>query len=618
MLDEAAAQPSAKEFMPALNRRAPWKAWAVVFSYLLVLLIGRYDWARDRRPYSLEGYLASAWLLLLLLPTVFYTMRVLVGRRAATATTAVLALICVFPYDWLGFPGTRFWSDIVAYSDWSNHANTPLPVITWFPAALWQGPVIPHETLVFTLLLAAGAAPLLWVSRGRPTRRWFAHHPAWAVAAVAFLLILLESWLHLSLRAPYSYAMHYAERTPEQRAWIIPSTTGRPQIRIDQVPRPHGWWHIYLFPDYRGAVNRDYIWSRAGEEVFHGVPPLRPSPIMRRLLTPYLASQFTYFFNPYYVYLLLNTAWWLAAVSAGFSLARRLTDIRTAVVFSLLIATGCGFIYFVNQPLSYLSGYAAEIVLIFLFDILLADQSNWRNVWLFGLIYGLGMLVSDLLPLAPLFLLYGLVRRVPLRRSLPAIAIAGCIYVSTLAFLIYVARAPNVLGNFDVLLHPRTDWAHMTLNRFYILCLEFLKRFAMDMFDGFLILPLLPAMLALPFLRQRTLALAIAAMMLPAFFTIAHLEFSGAMFQDWPLAALPRLAYNAYPAVYLLAAIGLVEGCARIFHNHPRLACGIPWVFLLIVFVLNNLDVFGVPATYYQFYFGMNESGLLPFGEPHD
>jgi hypothetical protein len=602
MLGETALQTSPEGAMPARKRPA-WMVWATAFCFLLVLLIGRYSWERDRRAVSMEGYLASAWMLLLLLPTVFYTMRLLVGRRAAMATTAILALICVFPYQWLGFSGTRFWSDTVVYSDWSKHPNSPLPVITWFPAALWQGPTIPHEALAFGLLLAAGAAALLWASRGRLTWGWFARHPAWIVMVIAFLLILLESWLHLSLRAPYSYTMHYAEQV---------------QRSIDPLSKRHRWWHIYLFPDYRGAVNADYGWSRAGEDVFHGVPPIRPSPIMRRLLTPYLASQFTYFFNPYYVYLFLNTAWWLAAAAAGFALARRLTDIQTAVVFSLLIATGCGFIYFINQPMSYLSGYAAEIVLIYLFDILLDDQPGWENVWLFGLVYGLGMLVSDLLPLAPLFIFYGLVRRVHLRRSITAIAIACCIYFSTLAFLIYVARVPNVLGNFDLLLHSTTDLAHMTANRFYVLCLQFLSRFTMDLIHGFLILPLLPALAALAFVRQRKLALVIAAMMLPALCTIADLEFSGALFQDWPLAALPRLAYIAYPAVYLLAAIGLVEGSVRIFRSHPRLARGIPWLFLLVIFVLNNLDVFGVPATYYHFYFGTNESGLPHFSEPHD
>jgi hypothetical protein len=617
MLDEATAQPSATQLTPAQSR-APWKVWAVVFFSLLTLLFGRYSWAKDHRAYSTEGYLASAWMLVLLLPAIFYTVRALAGHHAAIATTALVALICAMPYRWLGFAGTRFWSDAFPYTDWVFVPYAPTPSITWFPAALWGPPVIPHERLVFCLLLTIGAALLLWASRGRLTHRWFGEHSAWTVATIAFLLIVLQSWLHLSLRAPYSYHMYYAEHPPEQKAWIIPSTSGRPQVRIDQVPQPHAWWHLYLFHNYQGAVNRDYGWFRVCEEVFQGVPPDQTTPIVRRLLIPYISSQFVCFFNPYYVSMFFNTAFWLAAVVAGFAVARRLTDARIAVVFALLIATGCGFVFFVNQPMGYLSGYAAEIVLIYLFEALLVAESGQQNVWLFGLVYGLGMLVSDLLPLAPMFLLYGLVRGVPLRRSISAVVIACCIYAATLAFFAYAARVPDVLGNSELLTHPTTALASMTLDRFYILCLEFLNRFAMDLFHAFLILPLLPALLALAFLRQRNLALAIAAMMLPAFLTIAALEFSGIIFMEWPMAALPRFAYGAYPAIYLLAAIGLVQGSARIFQKHPRVARSIPWIFLIAVFALNNLDVFGVPATYYQFYFGMNESGVIPFGEPHD
>jgi hypothetical protein len=41
-----------------------------------------------------------------------------------------------------------------------------------------------------------------------------------------------------------------------------------------------------------------------------------------------------------------------------------------------------------------------------------------------------------------------------------------------------------------------------------------------------------------------------------------------------------------------------------------------PYPFLVAVFVLNNLDVFGAPSIYYHFYFGLNSSGFLPFRNP--
>jgi hypothetical protein len=616
MSDEAAAQLSAKNAM-RLPRRAPWMVWVVTLACLLILLIGRYSWDRDRRAVSMEGYLASAWMLVLLLPAVFYTARRLAGYRAAMGIATAFAVVCALPYRWLGFARMSFWSDIFYYSDWTTDPNAPTPSIAWFPAAFRQGAVIPHEALVFGLLLAAGAATLLWASRGILNRRWFREHPAWGIGAVALVVILLETWLHLSMLAPYSIGQHFAERTPEQKAWIVPSSSGKPEVRIDEFPKPHGWWHVYLFPDYRGAVNRDYGWFRAGEEMFQGVPPDKTSPIMRRALIPYFSSQFVCFFNPYYVCMFINTACWVAAVVAGYGLARRWTDGRTAAIFAMFIATGSGFIYFVNQPMPYLGGYAAEIVLLYLFEILIVGKQGWGNVWLFGLLYGLGLLTTDLLPLAPLFLIYAWARRMSLWRSVASIVIACCVFVSTLAFLAYVARVPYVLGNIDLLTHPTTSLSQMNLDRVYLLCLELFNRFSMDLFHAFLILPIFPALVALGFLREKKLGLIAVALMLPAFLTIAYFEFSGFMFLKWPLAALPRFAYVAYPAIYLLAAMGLVEGGARVFRNYPRIGRSIPWVFLLMVFALNNLDVFGVPATYYDFYFGMNQGGVLPFGEPH-
>jgi hypothetical protein len=191
------------------------------------------------------------------------------------------------------------------------------------------------------------------------------------------------------------------------------------------------------------------------------------------------------------------------------------------------------------------------------------------------------------------------------------------VFIFTLAFWGYVARVPYVLGNVDILTHPATSLAQMNLDRVYLLSLELFNRFSTDLLHAFLILPIFPALVALAFLRERKLGLIVLALMLPAFLSIAYFEFSGIGFWNWQLAALPRFAYVAYPAIYLLAAIGLIDGSARLFRNHPRLGRTIPWIFLIVVFALNNLDVFGVPATYYHFYFGMSQGGGLPFGEPH-
>jgi hypothetical protein len=581
-----------------------------------VLLFGRYDWSADHRRYALEGYLASAWMLALLLPVVFFTMKLLVGRRAAIGVGSILAIVCALPYRWLGFAGTRFWSDRFIYTDWINDPNAPTPSIVWFPAAFKYGAVIPGERLVFGSLAACGVILLVLTARGRLTPKRFAEHPAWSIASIAFVLILAQSWLHLSLRAPYSYQMHYAERKPVQKAWIVYDSSGHPTVNIEQVPRPHGWWHLYLLPGYRGAVNHDYGDFRSGEEVFQGVAPEQSSPIMRRLLTFYLSSQFVCFFNPYYVFLFLNTGFWLAGVLAGFAFVRRLVDVHTAAIFALFIATGCGFIFFVNQPSSYLSGYAAEMIVIYFFQRLVVEETTPASVWLFGTIYCLALLVTDLLPLLAFFPVYAIARGANMKRAIASLALGCAGYAGSLAFLAYVARVPNLQGNLDLLGVSMAELSGATFDKFYILCLEFLNRLAMDMVHGFLILPVFPAMVGMMLVRERRRMLAIAALFLPAICTVALLEFTGAHFQDWPLAALPRLAYIAYPGMYLLAAIGLAEGSRRMFVNHPRIARATPYLFLIAVFVLNNLDVFGAPAIYYHFYFGLNGGGFAPFGNP--
>jgi hypothetical protein len=598
---------------PTAGRHSSDLKWiAAGLPVLLILLIGRYDWSKDRRPYSTRAYWASACLLIQLLPAVYYTIVALTKRRRQAAwITAILLAICTLPYRWLGLAGTAWWSDTVYIDHWWTDPSAAPPTVDWLPS---HSTPIPREFLVFALLLAAGAVGLFWAGRGRLSRQWFKTNPAARIGTIAFLMIAAQSWLHLSMRAPYTYLVHYSERAPEHEARIIYDRSGRPQVQLVDAPRPHGWWHLYLFPDHQGAVHADYEQFRACEELFQGTKADLDSGILRRMLTFYVSSQFVCFFNPYYVFLFLNTACWMAAVMAGYAFARRRFGERAATVFALFIAGGCGFIFFVNQPMSYISGYAAVMVLIYLFDRLIVRQHAAANVWLFGLLFGLGLLVGDLGPMVLFFLAYSIIHRAALWRTLGALAVAGVCYGVTLGFLSRAAGVPGLEGNLSLL----SGWngTGAGLDQFYILCLQFLNRLSMDMIHAFLILPILPAALGLAILRRRRRILTVAALAAPAVGTVAFLHFSQAQFKDWPLAALPRLAYIAYPAVYLLAAIGLTQGVRVLVPRHARLAAAAPWVFLTAVFLVNNIDVLGIPAIYYHFYFGLDTKGLLPFGQP--
>jgi hypothetical protein len=598
-------------------RRGGWgdlKYWAIALPILLLLLAGRYDWGPQRHAVSMRAYLASACILVQVLPAAFYTIARLSGnRRAAFWSTLIVAVICVLPYRWLKIAPSAIWSDQVEYDRWWTGQREP--TIQWLPQALLGPDAIPHEWLVFSILIVCGVAPLMWASRGKPTLEWFREHPAWMVGAMAFILIVVQSGLHLSMRAPYTYLVHYSDRKPDQQLRVTQDADGTPHWKLVDVPRPHGWWHIYLFPDYRGAVHADYDQFRACEELFQGTDADLDSGIIRRLLTFYFSSQFTCFFNPYYVFLFLNTGCWLTAVVAGYVFALRHVDPRSAVLFALFIASGSGFIFFVNQPMCYLSGYATIIILLALFEKLLVSEDANVNIRLFGLLYGLGMLVTDLWMLFPFFLVYGAIRHVRFSRTGAAMILALGFYGMTLAFLAKIAGVPHVLGNTDLLWTAPASSAS-GIDAFYMLCLQSANRFAMDMFHAFIILPVLAALLGLAFLRTRTRILTIAALLIPAAGTVVYLDFSQAMFKEWPLSALPRLAYVAYPAIYLLAAIGLVQGSRKIFKGHPRVASALPWCFLGLVIVVNNIDVLGIPAIYYHFYFGLDVPGLMPFGRP--
>jgi predicted permease len=130
---------------------------------------------------------------------------------------------------------------------------------------------------------------------------------------------------------------------------------------------------------------------------------------------------------------------------------------------------------------------------------------------------------------------------------------------------------------------------------------------------GFVYLPIVAAIVGLAYLREKSLWLVVLAFMIPCVVMIAGLQLADAHFGNWHYAALPRVSYISYPAIYLLAALGLREGCGRLFVRRPRWATVGPYVFLAAVFVLNNIDVLGVPAIYY--YFGCGAHGYLPFGE---
>jgi hypothetical protein len=336
--------------------------WFLSLIVALAVLSGRYDWSAQVAQYSLRGYLSSAYLLVVLIPTAYYTVRKLVPGQSKLALAAAMAIgiVCTLPYQWLGLSAWYYFRDRPTW--W--HLDMPgvaTPEFDWLPGALQRLRSMPHEVLFFLSLGALGLGLALICRRlvcaGEDARRVCQWRYLVLVIGL-FWLILLQTWLHLSVRSPYTYYLPFAR--PEWAA------------RYDY------WFAVYLFPDRQAAVNADYHLFRALEEHFTGNPGDRNLMMLRRALPFYISSQFSYFVSPYYVFLVLNVVLWGLAAWSVYRFVSVLWHQRVAVYAAVLVASGSGFIYFVAQPMSYLAGYASIAIIIYVFESLLPKGPQQR------------------------------------------------------------------------------------------------------------------------------------------------------------------------------------------------------------------------------------------------
>ncbi|HTW94484.1 MAG TPA: hypothetical protein VMD30_06815, partial [Tepidisphaeraceae bacterium] len=292
--------------MVALTRRVV--CWGLLIGLGLVLLHGRFDWRGGPEVFtgSWHGYLTSAFFFAFTFPTFYFTAGLFIANRRIVAwLTAVYALICVMPYHWLGVDRLAIFSNHFS-PVYFSHAGPPAPQLDWLPQSLLHFPAVPWEGWFFGTLLIGAIGLFLVLSGGKP-RRWVSDHPAGAVAFAVFGLILLQTWLHLSMRSPYTYLARF-EVKPDVRNGKV--------IWLD-----HTWHHYYLYPNHQGAVEGDHYVFRACEGLFQGTPGSVNTQQVRRCAVCYWSSQFTFFFNPLYVFLALNMALWLAAAMCGYQFA---------------------------------------------------------------------------------------------------------------------------------------------------------------------------------------------------------------------------------------------------------------------------------------------------------
>ncbi|MCI4624713.1 MAG: hypothetical protein L3V56_02010 [Candidatus Magnetoovum sp. WYHC-5] len=562
------------------------KAWAIFFISCLILLIGRYDWSKPLWEYSLRGYLSSAYMFIFFMPTLYYIICYYTkNTQLARYITLASAIICTIPYRWLYIDSLYYHKERPAF--WQSQTpDVAYPAaLDWLPGALLNLKSMPFEILFFTLItLLVTSMLFFYIHRKAKNQRtdlirkltpWF----------MLFLLIMLQTWLHISMRSPYSYVPHY-----------------------ERPPQMNYFYTVPLFPNGQGRVNEDYFVFRDLEEHFMGVPKVTNTMLIRRPLTFYISSQFSYFINPYYVFLALNMLVWFFACVAiyGYCAAIMKDGKKIGKYAALLTGCGSGFIMYAAQPMNYLTGYAAIILSLYIFETLIIQNENTKtpHYILFGVLLGLLSLIYDIYSIYIYFLIYPLlVRKKPIHNVIFSIIIAVLVFYGFIVLQQHVLNLTLKQENSGFIAMAIANISQFLNNpnfpEFYQLTTYTLSIFFSSLNKAFLILPFVIALAGAFFIRQKETAITIMIILLASYLNIAFLTYGKVLWSGVFLSSLPRFVYTAYPAIYLLCGILLYEIKT---HLHQTVGDIFTWVAIVLVFLVNNIDALGYPQLYYYFY----------------
>lgn len=561
------------------SRRVPISAWPYCLAAGILLLAGRYDWSAASPGPAWRGLLCSAFFFCITVPVFAGVLRrtplpLWVQNTAVSLFAALLTL----PYRWLGLDRWYYHRNGPAWLDWKSVAARP-PKLSWFPQALWDPPQIPGELLFFPLL-AGALLGLGWLSiRAAKRYNWSVAPRSALLAGAMLLLIVAETWMHLSLRSPYTYICHF-----------------------EQPAAANYWYQVYLFPAAKGAVNADYFVFRALEVVFLGTPEPLNGMLIRRSFPYYLSAQFSYFFNPYYVMIVLNVLMWLAASLAIMDYVGRHVGRGAGQVAGWLTASAPGFIMYAAQPQTYLWGYGAVAIVIWAhWRLCGSEQAGFGDYALLGGILALALQTYDLFAIVAYLIGYELLVSRRIFKILISISIAIGLYV---AFGALTARMSTIVPD-----HSNSQYLATSLSRTvevltsnplaaktYNLYIGLVSSYIMNLSNTVFVFPLLIAAAGILFTATPKVLRLIGLLALPGFVNYIVLYFG-----QTELATFPRFVYIGYPAVYIACAVAVVRLAELRFARWAPAAVAAVAIGLHVA--LTNVDVFGYPWLYYLFYY---------------
>ena len=273
----------------------------------------------------------------------------------------------------------------------------------------------------------------------------------------------------------------------------------------------------------------------------------------RRAGYAYIGALVSLIMGHYRSFVALNALAWLGAALSMYWLGERLLGSRLAAwMVGTLTATGQGFSFMVGTPVSTLLGFASvAMILAFVeWSGLLRPPFRWRD-WLHT-----GWLIAAVSLIYPVYLaLLAFIWTHGLRRA-PFVYLLGLTAVTLVLSQAWLLIGSMVVGlNFDTtnsaLLAEALNWWWLELLRGLSAFLNLVRVVASAgtiyaAFPGVI----LPAaaygyLVAGQGVRRWTLALCLATLLAAVLFTIRF--------------AIPRTAFFAFPAIYLLAAAGLAH-----------------------------------------------------------
>lgn len=296
----------------------------------------------------------------------------------------------------------------------------------------------------------------------------------------------------------------------------------------------------------------------------------------------------------YASFVVVNILFWVAAALATYALALKFTGSTvTALLAALLVSTAPAFEALAGQALPYVASYGLFVTGLLVFDrARLFERATSARVALgCGLAGGIGFVFYDLYMLPAFVVVYGLLRRMPLRNL---VLVLGAMIVPRLAWSLYW-QAAHLASYSHNETHPaealaawfdsaRTGEGFVPRLKTYVLLAA---HGALNVATAFLFWPVALAAWELWCRRRSPEA--------TWFVAVAVAGFAPALFMlsTWP--HIPRWYGYGFPAVYILAAAAGVRIAARLVHGeHLRRAqVALAVVVVLPAIVLANLDVVG-------------------------